>query len=151
VGELLALKWDDITDAEHVFWETKNGRTRRLPVSPDIRRVLDTMTRTSSRWVLTNRRTHQPFTVNGLWRVFKRALRRAGIPTADVNLHTLRHTALSRMVASGYDDFTVMAISGHSSTRMLERYAHPTLERKADALTLGDSMGRTRNRGVEKA
>ena len=34
-----------------------------------------------------------------------------------------RHTALSRMIASGFDDYTVMAISGHSSTRMLARYA----------------------------
>ena len=27
-----------------------------------------------------------------------------------MTLHTLRHTALSRMVASGFDDYTVMAI-----------------------------------------
>jgi hypothetical protein len=38
VGGVLALKWEDISDAELVFWETKTGRTRRLPVSPDIRR-----------------------------------------------------------------------------------------------------------------
>jgi hypothetical protein len=34
------------------------------------------------------------------------------------------------MVAGGFDDYTVMAISGHSSTRMLERYTHPTEARK---------------------
>jgi hypothetical protein len=28
---------------------------------------------------------------------------------------------LSRMIAAGIDDHTVMALSGHSSTRMLER------------------------------
>jgi len=33
-------------------------------------------------------------------------------------LHTLRHTALSRMIAEGYDDYTVMEISGHSSTQV---------------------------------
>ena len=38
------------------------------------------------------------------------------------------------MVEKGYDDYTVMAISGHSSTRMLARYTHPSEERKADAL-----------------
>ena len=51
-----------------------------------------------------------------------------------MTLHTLRHTAISRMVAKGYDDYTVMAVSGHSSTRMLARYTHPTEERKADAI-----------------
>jgi hypothetical protein len=33
-------------------------------------------------------------------------------------------------------DFTVMEISGHSSTRMLARYTYPTEERKVAALTL---------------
>ena len=61
---------------------------------------------------------------------------RAGIATADVSLHTLRHTALSRMIASGFDDYTVMSISGHSSTRILARFTHPTEERKLGALTL---------------
>ena len=32
------------------------------------------------------------------------------------------------------DDYTVMALSGHSSTRMLARYTHPTDARKLDAL-----------------
>jgi hypothetical protein len=43
---------------------------------------------------------------------------------------------LSRMIATGYDDYTVMAISGHRSTRMLARYTHPTEERKISALDL---------------
>ena len=38
------------------------------------------------------------------------------------------------MIASGIDDFTVMALSGHRSIRMLERYTHPTNARKIDAL-----------------
>ena len=35
-----------------------------------------------------------------------------------------------------------MAISGHSSTRMLERYTHPTIARKVDALETFSPMGR---------
>jgi integrase len=57
------------------------------------------------------------------------------ITSGDVTLHSLRHTALSRMIADGYDEYTVMAISGHSSTRMLARYTHPTEERKLETLT----------------
>jgi hypothetical protein len=78
---------------------------------------------------------------------FRRALVRADITTGDVSLHTLRHTALSRMIASGIDDFTVMALSGHQSVRMLERYTHPTNARKLDALGSfvldGQNLGRT--------
>jgi len=35
------------------------------------------------------------------------------VPSSDVTLHTLRHTAVSRMIAEGHNDHTVMAISGH--------------------------------------
>ena len=40
------------------------------------------------------------------------------------------------MVAAGHDDYTVTAISGHASTRMLARYTHPTDQRKIRALGL---------------
>jgi hypothetical protein len=44
------------------------------------------------------------------------------------------------MIEHGLDDYTVMSISGHSSTRMLERYTHPTLERRMAALETFDSL-----------
>jgi hypothetical protein len=44
--------------------------------------------------------------------------------------------ALSRMIATGHDDYTVTEISGHASTRMLARYTHPTEQRKIGALDL---------------
>ncbi len=81
--------------------------------------------------------------------MFERALNRAKITTGDVTVHTLRHTALSRMIEHGLDDFTVMSISGRSSTRILERYTHPTLERRIGALdtfNLSTKL-RTRKRG----
>jgi hypothetical protein len=40
--------------------------------------------------------------------------------------------------------YTVMEVSGHSSTRMLARYTHPTTERKIAALeSFAPAMGRT--------
>jgi hypothetical protein len=71
-----------------------------------------------------------------------------------LSLHTLRHTAISRMIAMGIDDFTVMAISGHRSVRMLERYTHPTTARKLEALTVdldGQNLGRTENDDSKEA
>jgi integrase len=144
IGEVLALKWEDVSEAELLLLETKNGKSRRLPRSPGIDAVLKACVRGSSAWLFTNPRTHEPYTVNGVAHVFKRTVVRAGILTGDVSLHTLRHTALSRMIAAGIDDHTVMALSGHSSTRMLERYTHPTVARKVDALeSFPASMGRT--------
>jgi hypothetical protein len=38
------------------------------------------------------------------------------------------------MIVDGFDDYTVMSILGHSSTRMLERYTRLTEARKIGAL-----------------
>jgi integrase len=148
IGELLALRWADVTDGELWFMETKNGRTRAIPRSEAVSAVLKHVPQAKGpAWVFTNTRTRKPYTVIGVAHVFKRAVRRANILTGDVSLHTLRHTALSRMIASGIDDFTVMAISGHRSVRMLERYTHPTNARKIEALEkhhriAGQKLGR---------
>jgi integrase len=137
IGELLALRWEACRDGALTFWETKNGRPRRVPISPAIEAVLAAQPRIHP-WVFTNARgkTPKPYTVNGVAHVFGRAVTRAGITGDHVTLHTLRHTALSRMIAGGYDDYTVMEISGHSSTRMLARYTHPTDARKIGALSM---------------
>ncbi len=136
VGELLALRWEHIEEGYLTFWETKSGKPRRIPVSPAIDAVLGELPKIHP-WVFTNANTEDRYTVNGAAHVFNRAVERAQIANpGEVTLHTLRHTALSRMIANGYDDYTVMEISGHSSTRMLARYTHPTEERKLGALAL---------------
>jgi integrase len=133
IGELLALRWDQCQEGFLIFLETKSGKTRRIPISPAIAAVLADQPRVHP-WLFTNVRTRRPF--RSVRQVFGRAVERAGILTGDVTLHTLRHTALSRMIASHFDDYTVMEISGHSSTRMLGRYTHPTEARKIGALVL---------------
>ena len=132
IGELLALRWEDCAEGALTFLQAKNGKARRIEITPSIQAVLDQLPKAPP-WLFANRKTQRGYTVNGARHVFDRAVARAGL-TADITLHTLRHTALSRMIAAGFDDYTVMAISGHSSTRMLARCTHPTQERKYGAL-----------------
>ena len=98
--------------------------------------------------MFTNAKTEKPYTT--IRKVFERALDRAKITTGDVTVHTLRHTALSRMIEHGLDDYTMMSISGHSSTRMLERYTHPTLERRLAALDTFDLSTKCPQRAVQQ-
>jgi hypothetical protein len=65
---------------------------------------------------------------------------RTGVADSRPRLSGRTLAALSRMVERGLDDYTVMSISGHSSTRMQERYTHPTVERKRAALETFDSL-----------
>lgn len=132
VGEVLALRWDDCTNGFLRFVNTKNGSTRRLPITPQIAAVLASVRRRSGPFVFTSGRRHTRYT--RILTGFKAALVDAGIDPAGVVLHTLRHTALSRMMDAGLDVRTIMEISGHRSMAMLERYTHPTEQRKAEAL-----------------
>ena len=131
MGEILTLRWDQCDDGFVTFLRTKNGKLRRIPISGVLVDVLGEQPRLTP-WVFPNPRTQRPYTTVAA--SFRRALEHAKITTGDVSPHTLRHTAISRMIEYGIDDYTVMAISGHSSTRMLARYTHPTEARKFEAL-----------------
>lgn len=54
VGQLLALRWADVSDDALTFLETKNGRIRRIPISVPIRAVLDALPKLHP-WVLRTR------------------------------------------------------------------------------------------------
>jgi integrase len=138
LGELLALSWGQCDEGFLTFLETKNGRMRRVPISGTLEAILKRLPRVSAD-VFASPRSGKAYTPTGVRHMFNRAVVRAGLGR-DVTFHTLRHTALSRMIAAGLDDDTVMAISGHSSTRMLARYTHPTEERKLDALDAAGSV-----------
>jgi integrase len=48
--------------------------------------------------------------------------------------HDLRHCAITQLAENGASDPTIMAIAGHVSRRMLERYSHVRMEAKRKAL-----------------
>jgi integrase len=67
------------------------------------------------------------------WRSAWRTLtRRAGLP--GFRFHDLRHCAITSLAESGASDSTIMAIAGHVSRRMLERYSHVRMEAKRKAM-----------------
>ena len=133
LGEVLALKWADLTDREVTLYKTKNGRPRSLPMTDELRAVFAAIPRRGEYVFPSFRRPGRPY--QRILTGFKAALRDAGITTGDVCIHTLRHTALSRMVAAGLDLRTVMDISGHSRLEELTRYTHPNEQAKAAALS----------------
>ena len=70
---------------------------------------------------------------------FEKAKRLAGIDP-KFRFHDLRHTVASRLVTENHVDLiTAAKILGHSSTRMLERYAHTRKDIEMSAMeTLGE-------------
>jgi len=67
------------------------------------------------------------------WRMACRSLtKKAGLP--GFRFLGLRHCAITQLAESGAADSTIMAIAGHISRRMLERYSHIRMEAERAAL-----------------
>jgi integrase len=67
------------------------------------------------------------------WRTAWRTLtKKAGLP--GFRFHDLRHCGITSLAESGASDSTIMAIAGHVSRRMLERYSHVRMEAKRKAV-----------------
>jgi len=77
------------------------------------------------------------------WRSAWRTLtKKAGLP--GFRFHDLRHCAITQLAESGTPDSTIMAIAGHVSRRMLERYSHVRVEAKRKAMEALAASTRTR-------
>jgi len=67
------------------------------------------------------------------WRSAWRTLaKKAGLP--GFRFHDLRHCAITQLAENGTSDSTIMAIAGHVSRRMLERYSHVRMDAKRKAM-----------------
>ena len=73
---------------------------------------------------------------------FKQILRRNGLPE-NLNVHSLRHTNASLLIAQGVDVRTVASLLGHSqASTTLDIYAHAFDKKKREAQEkLGEVMG----------
>lgn len=122
--ELLSLKWsqvfiENVIDPYIEIRKTKSGKPRVVPISDDLASVLRSIRGNHPEYVFIGERGHPLLTVK---RPFETALRRSGI--RDFRFHDLRHTFASYFIMNGGDLLALKEILGHSSLKMVERYAH---------------------------
>lgn len=137
-SELLKVRSEDIIRHTLVLPDTKNGRARGVPLTPEAEVAL--------LWLLKNE-TWQQLTDGciesivrlrsaGDW-LTKRFAQVCGAARLEgVTLHILRHTTASRMVQAGVDRYQVQKILGHSSPAVTERYAHLDVEHLRGAVSV---------------
>ena len=124
ISEALALRREDIGPHSATVVQSKSGRMRRVPLSPELRKDLLARAHLSG-WIFGDDRLEgHPPRQDAMTHAFRRLMARLGIEGASH--HTLRHTGASAMVAAGVSLRVVQEIGGWTSLRMLERYAHPT-------------------------
>ena len=123
LSEVLNLRVEDLGPDYATILQTKNGKTRRVPLTPELRAALVAHAHRRG-YVFGQGRHGKPPRQEAVSVAFGRLMRSIGFD--DVTHHVLRHTGASAMVAAGISLRVVQDIGGWSTLRMLERYAHPS-------------------------
>ena len=121
--EILGLKWNQVDLQEGAVrlepGETKNQEGRTVYLEPELLGMMKDLQR--------KRRLNCPhvFQCNGrkirdFRHSWKKALRKAGVPT--MVFHDFRRTAIRNMIRAGVPDRVAMAISGHKTRGVFDRY-----------------------------
>lgn len=134
VSELCALKMDDIiADGELLRIAGKGDKERLVPLGGAAARALD-------RYVCTARaaftagdpgvapvfvtRLRGPFTRRGILKIVKERASAAGIDSARISPHVLRHCFASHMLVRGADIRAIQELLGHSDISTTQIYTH---------------------------
>jgi len=143
-GEARDLEWGDIDfdSGTNGFLNirrggsrgrTKTGRSRRIPMHPDLRSELKSLSRIpGSDRVFHALPTTQhpeldrPLVERRLLFSVKRLAKQCGFKDwKKARIHSLRHHFASELVRSGVTEFTALSLMGHRSSDVLAAYLHP--------------------------
>jgi integrase len=109
-SEILSIRPQNLTKSFLWIPDSKNGCSRKIPLSYKAKRILQNST------------LPFPISVNALKLSWNRMIKRSGIK--DLHFHDLRHEAISRFFEKGLSIPEVSMISGHKDVRQLMRYTH---------------------------
>jgi integrase len=157
IGEICALRWDDIDTDSGVFnirrtiqriYAIENGirktelildtpktknSIREIPMDKDLLKMIKPIKKivNQSFYVLTNEaKPTEPRT----YRVYYKNLMRA-LEMPELKFHGLRHSFATRCIESKCDYKTVSVLLGHANiSTTLNLYVHPNLEQKKKAI-----------------
>lgn len=160
IGELCALRWKDLDFVRKTIYilrtyhrisqpETvagkpktvlrfdlpKNGKTRLIPMQPQLAEYLWEMSQSYSPddYILSG--NSQPMEPRSCSNHFKRLLKACNLP--DINFHALRHTFASNCVEAGIDIKVLSEILGHSSVKItMDLYVHLSMQYKQQQLSI---------------
>jgi integrase len=130
-AEGLTLLWDGI-DVERksltvVAAYAKNGMSRTVSLNSVVLAALNRLSQISE-FVFAKRNGNPYHAIRG----FRAACQGAGL--TGVTPHTLRHTFATRLVENGVDLRTVQELGGWATLSLIQRYAHVSPTRKAEAV-----------------
>ncbi|MCD1633250.1 tyrosine-type recombinase/integrase, partial [Martelella mediterranea] len=122
-ADLVALGQQHVRDGWLVFTQHKNRKRKpvhmELPIIPALQHILDASPTGDLTFLVTS--FGQPFTSNGFGNRFHKWVDEAGLENCSV--HGLRKAAAARLAELGCTEFEIMAITGHTTSKEVTRYA----------------------------
>jgi integrase len=126
-SEILRARFDNFDpERRRLRVQVKGGRWRRQPLTRSITEILvkeREMAKDPKGWLFPSLRSESGH-VESMDEAFGRCVKAAGMNPVVMVPHIMRHTAISRLAASGADIKTIQEFSGHESLTMVLRYAH---------------------------
>ncbi|SNT16848.1 Site-specific recombinase XerD [[Luteovulum] sphaeroides subsp. megalophilum] len=120
IGDVLAMRWDEIENGGIMVKQNKTGQRLWVPFTPALRAILDQTPRvgmTICAWG----KQGQPTSYRGAADMVMKVRKKIGAESYD--LHGLRYTTASELAALGCTDELIQAVTGHKSLAMVAKYA----------------------------
>ncbi len=152
--EIKAMQWRQIDFGQRILTvgeaKTKAGTGRQIPLNPDVLAMLDAhrgwyirrFGAARPEWYLLpagqrgrkadKSAVEDPTKPIGSFRKAWEGIRERA--KVDCRFHDLRHTVCTKMAENGVPESTMLAIMGHMSRAMLERYSHIRITAKREAV-----------------
>ncbi|WP_278801245.1 phage integrase [Marinobacter nauticus] len=124
-AEAETLTQSSIVSGKVIFRDTKNGKSRAVPIDPNIQEQ-----------VLENALPGPGRLFGPCRSAFRSAYERCGFSTPQQLTHILRHTFASHYMMNGGDILTLQCILGHGNITMTMRYAHLSPDHLESAVRL---------------
>jgi len=129
-GELRELLWPNVDLEERVavlpWGSTKTNEMRGVPLSSRAVEILRALPSDRAG------RVFPGLTKSAVAQAFNRLRKRAKVD--DLHFHDTRHEATSRFIEKGFSTSEVMAITGHKTNSMMQRYTHLNAKKLAKKL-----------------
>lgn len=140
LGEVARLTWGNVNMCErHItLIHTKTGKPRAVPMTETVFSLLEGMGKGAANEAVFTNEKGKPWTA--MPANFRKAVSNLQLNVGredrreKIVFHSLRHSAASMLLDAGEDVRTIQELFGWSTLAMLQRYTHPTAERKQGAM-----------------
>ena len=118
-SDVKAMSWQDVENAAIRVMQGKTGAKLRIPLHPELARVLEAWPKTNLVMLSTSFR--KPFTSKGFSNYMAARIALAGLPERCVT-HGLRKAAARRLAEAGCSANEIAAVTGHATLEEVARY-----------------------------